>query len=1059
MASFSQNATVTMVLSQAAEQTLRESRRFLKEDVPEILGLTAKAVQKNKLFPVSWREATSYSQSDWLDIIPIWCGVLVAVSYLFLPVVASGGGGSIGRVLFGNTRKPVKYDLTRSVLLRAQVLCYGCGFLTSAFQHRTLWGEHGLVPANPRSQRPTPIFDYVLGYGDLQLELLSFLGFYLCFLLVRYESTLVAGLLWLCYLTIVNMQAPFTYGYGWEWLTCEAGFLAIFLCSPPKLLSLPKKSVFHSFFVGRGGGAGKAGSSITTSRCTEPAPVLVIMLYRWMAFRLLIGAGMSKVGRNSSACWRELTCTTTHYFTQPIPNPLSWYFHFLPEVVHKVEVAMTFFEQLAVPYMMLTPIRSLRILAGLVEIFFQLCIVGTGNYAWINFIGITPCLALFDDEFLLYVWSWLCWLVNTFICFLFFSKSGSTSEGKSGAATLAESSSAFFSMPADSLEDDENASLDDTDGDDEEAFSSCYSFVCSLPFRLVIFLLRLPGLIYRCLYHTAIVILVFFMVYKSKEPIRELFSAAPWINNYDDYFFITSQGVFGFINALRVQLVLEYRHDGGKASSGSGSGGQVVDLNAWKPLDFKCIPGSVDRRPCFLSPYHSRLDWETWIRTTASFEHVVGQFGPQAGQAMQHNMPEFIGTLVSRILDGDENAARLMGTSLEDLYYPRSKYAEFSASESDSKKTKRKKELPAEIRASFYLYEFQELGGSAPWFASASALQTSLTPSGASPWWKRTALTAPGMEHVYRKEGPQKTNKKKKIPYGNSHEWRLPTCMLSLALAGFMCFSGQPARRQNPLVPRKRKRSLERNKELDTKAKTLLAETDKSQEIEMQKIYGESTGDTAEGKAVCAKTNKAKSNCSSSTESSESDEAMVSEAEPEKVGPPPQLGLTRMLAIMMIQCLCFSIFALCLVSDYQGSWVKVADMRGRIVGRSLLSLYRRALATYIWAAPSFDFLSTATSAPEVSIRGGLVPTVVAPAVSQQWAQAVQLFQKADSTSVKTYAESVQNIAGSLLILMLFTGNSGTGRRALLDFASLDVVKTVQLASATALFFSAYRLSD
>ena len=70
------------------------------------------------------------------------------------------------------------------------------------------------------------------------------------------------------------------------------------------------------------------------------------------------------------------------------------------------------------------------------------------------------------------------------------------------------------------------------------------------------------------------------------------------------------KGVFGFINKMRIQVVMEYTHD------------ETSPFN-WKELDFKCIPGSLDRRPCFLSPYHSRLDWETWIRVTAGFEHVV----------------------------------------------------------------------------------------------------------------------------------------------------------------------------------------------------------------------------------------------------------------------------------------------------------------------------------------------------------------------------------------------------------------------------------------------------
>ena len=97
----------------------------------------------------------------------------------------------------------------------------------------------------------------------------------------------------------VNMQAAFTFSYGWEWLTCENGFLMIFLCSPPFISILSKKY--------------KKG---------YPPNELVIYLIRFLAFRLLLGAGMSKIGRNSSDCWRELTCTTTHYETQPIPNPL-----------------------------------------------------------------------------------------------------------------------------------------------------------------------------------------------------------------------------------------------------------------------------------------------------------------------------------------------------------------------------------------------------------------------------------------------------------------------------------------------------------------------------------------------------------------------------------------------------------------------------------------------------------------------------------------------------------------------------------------------------------------
>ena len=56
----------------------------------------------------------------------------------------------------------------------------------------------------------------------------------------------------------------------------------------------------------------------------------------------------------------------------------------LPESVHHLEVALTFVEQLALPFLVLTPFRSLQIIAFIAEMVLQIGIVGTGNYAWIK---------------------------------------------------------------------------------------------------------------------------------------------------------------------------------------------------------------------------------------------------------------------------------------------------------------------------------------------------------------------------------------------------------------------------------------------------------------------------------------------------------------------------------------------------------------------------------------------------------------------------------------------------------------------------------------------------
>ena len=59
----------------------------------------------------------------------------------------------------------------------------------------------GLMPANPNNGRPKPIFS-LIGFGDLQLEGLSWFGLYLCLLFVKFESMVLAGILWASYLSI-----------------------------------------------------------------------------------------------------------------------------------------------------------------------------------------------------------------------------------------------------------------------------------------------------------------------------------------------------------------------------------------------------------------------------------------------------------------------------------------------------------------------------------------------------------------------------------------------------------------------------------------------------------------------------------------------------------------------------------------------------------------------------------------------------------------------------------------------------------------------------------------
>jgi hypothetical protein len=93
-----------------------------------------------------------------------------------------------------------------------------------------------------------------------------------------------------------------------------------------------------------------------------------------------------------------LTALNWHYESQCIPTSLAWYAHQLPEWLQKLSVVGTYYIEIIVPFLFFMPMRSLRVYAFLNQVFFQLCIILTGNYNFFNILTIALCLSLLDDS-------------------------------------------------------------------------------------------------------------------------------------------------------------------------------------------------------------------------------------------------------------------------------------------------------------------------------------------------------------------------------------------------------------------------------------------------------------------------------------------------------------------------------------------------------------------------------------------------------------------------------------------------------------------------------------
>jgi len=273
-----------------------------------------------------------------------------------------------------------RHWLTRFVLLRLLGLVYAFAFLAAAQQIVPLIGEHGLLPVGPYLSRVEQQLGsatsgflalpslFWLGHSDVALRTGAWVGFVLSLVVVAgFANAILLASLWLLYMSYVHV-GQLWYGYGWEIQLLETGFLAIFLCP-----------LFDARPFGR-----------------RPPPTVVIWLLRWLIFRIMLGAGLIKI--RGDPAWRDLSALFYHFETQPLPGPLSRWFHFLPRGALRLGVAFNHLAELIAPWFVFGP-RLARRLAGSVIVGFQGVLILSGNLSFLNWLTIVPALACFDDAF------------------------------------------------------------------------------------------------------------------------------------------------------------------------------------------------------------------------------------------------------------------------------------------------------------------------------------------------------------------------------------------------------------------------------------------------------------------------------------------------------------------------------------------------------------------------------------------------------------------------------------------------------------------------------------
>ena len=281
---------------------------------------------------------------------------------------------TVSRWLWGQDLRRPAYRTSADLFLRALAVVYLIAFLSFWVQAHGLIGAQGILPIEESvrlaAEKGHPLrFPTLFWFDQSDMFIHVVCGAGTLFAVV---AALVPAcgpfflLMWIGYLSIVTAGGPFL-SFQWDALLLEAGLLAVFLA--PWKLPVRRRAVVPSR--------------------------LVAWLYRWLLFRFVFSSGVVKLN-SGDATWRDLSALSHHFQTQPLPNPLAWYAHHLPDGIHVASVVIMFAIELAAPFFIFAP-RRLRIAACALLVGLQFGIALTGNYTYFNLLAAALCLWLIDD--------------------------------------------------------------------------------------------------------------------------------------------------------------------------------------------------------------------------------------------------------------------------------------------------------------------------------------------------------------------------------------------------------------------------------------------------------------------------------------------------------------------------------------------------------------------------------------------------------------------------------------------------------------------------------------
>ena len=272
--------------------------------------------------------------------------------------------------------------LPRWLFLRALGVIYFSAFYSLLFQIRGLIGSEGILPAGDylhavaQSLGPWMRLWYaptVLWWssGNAALVALCWAGLVASLLLVlNLWPRAMLAICFVLFLSFIAAAQDFS-SYQSDGMLLEAGFLSFFLAP-----------------AGLRPGLGRS----------YPGPRASWLLLLWEWFRIYFESGVVKL-QSGDPQWRNFTAMDEYYQNGPLPTSIGWYVQHLPHWFHAGTVYATLALELGLVWMVFLP-RRLRIICFFIVTAWQIPVILTANYTFLNYLVLVLGVFLLDDRFI-----------------------------------------------------------------------------------------------------------------------------------------------------------------------------------------------------------------------------------------------------------------------------------------------------------------------------------------------------------------------------------------------------------------------------------------------------------------------------------------------------------------------------------------------------------------------------------------------------------------------------------------------------------------------------------